>query len=83
MFLWLITFKIDNTQFLVEANSVIEAIKIANTHNSKLDEVDDYDFSCNFYKDYEIDRVNFNLLTEIIQRNDVWDVTAKSIAFVG
>ena len=83
MTLWLVTFDIDNTQFLVNAKNHSEAIDIANEHNKMLDEIEDYDFNGNYVIDYTVETVDFELLTEILKRDDIIFSTDKAIVFNG
>lgn len=83
MNLWLITFNIDNTQFLVNADNMEDAISIAHKHNQMIVEIDDYDLNQDCTKDYTVEKVDFNLLSEIIKRNDIVFSTHAAIIFNG
>ena len=70
MDLKLITFTLDNTQFLVDAEADEQAIKYANEANKLAGGLDEYDFDNPEAGDYVVEEVDFPLLSEIIQRND-------------
>ena len=91
MTLKLVTYEGDMTQFLVNAEYNVDAIKIAHEANIYASEkccgdkdgantlrgfADD-----DFKKMYTVDPVSFSLLTEIVQRNDLWFVTDTAIVY--
>ena len=74
MKLYLVTFDLDNTQFLVDAKNGTEAIKdaiIANQDIDLLGQYNDYDLPdmkkiTNYYEE----TVDMSLLAEVMKRND-------------
>ena len=78
MNLYLVTFDLDNTQFLVESETYIEAIQnaIVANQDSMLGNVSydsSYGLTMNEIKDrsnYSVEDINMRLLAEICRRND-------------
>lgn len=79
MNLKMVTWEGDLTQFLVEAETRDEAISKAITANKEFDRFcggngrDNYDLEDCGFEDrdlYDVDDIDFNLLCEIIERND-------------
>lgn len=82
MNLWLVTWGLDLTQFLVDAETESEAIYKAIEANKKI-EPSEYDPDMEVTDTYSTDLVDMELLCEIVKRNDVWDVVGNVICFVG
>lgn len=71
MNLKLVTWDGDLTQFLVDANTNLEAIKKAVEANLKLGDCDDeIEADIHDLTTYEVEDVDFNLLGEIFRRTD-------------
>lgn len=82
MNLWLVTWGLDLTQFLVDAETESEAIYKAIEANKKI-EPSEYDPDMEVTDTYSTDLVDMEPLCEIVKRNDVWDVVGNVICFVG
>ena len=82
MKLWMVTWDLDLTQFLVDAETESEAIDKAIYANKKL-EPTEYDPDMEVTNTYSTDRVDMELLCEIVKRKDVWDVVGNVICYVG
>lgn len=82
MKLWMVTWDLDLTQFLVDAETESEAIYKAIEANKKI-EPSEYDPDMDVTNTYSTDLVDMDLLCEIVKRNDVWDVVGNVICFVG
>ena len=76
----LVTFNIDNTQFLVNTDNNINAICIAHQYNKMMEDIDNYNFD---QKDYTVERVDFALLSEIIKRDDIVFSNDNIVVFNG
>lgn len=89
MNLVLVTFDIDDTQFLVDANTYNEAIEIAIETNKELG-----DFSYDYAEDgiltiedvrdesnYSVESVDFKMLAELIKRDDLYGKVGRAIVF--
>lgn len=74
MSLYLVTFDIDNTQFLVNTETKTEAVQdaiIANQDYELLDEIDDYMMDeIRNRKNYFVEEIDMKLLAEMFNRND-------------
>lgn len=83
MELKLVTFEIDNTQFLVNATGLTEheIIEYANDANKELSEIEDYDFEEYLESDYEVEDVGWDMLKGIFRRTDRLFETADVIVF--
>lgn len=82
MKLWLVTWDLDLTQFLVDAETESEAIYKAIEANKKL-EPTEYDPDMEVTNTYSTDLVDMDLLCEIVKREDIWDVVGNVICFMG
>lgn len=82
MKLWFVTWDLDVTQFLVEAETESEAIYKAIEANKKI-EPSEYDPDMEVTNTYSTELVDMNMLCEIVKRNDVWGVYGNVICFVG
>lgn len=82
MKLWLVTWDLDLTQFLVDAETESEAIYKAIEANKKI-EPSEYDPNMEVTNTYSTEQVDMELLCEIVKRNDIWDVVGNVICFVG
>lgn len=82
MKLWLVTWDLDLTQFLVDAETESEAIYKAIEVNKKI-EPSEYDPDMEVTNTYSTDLVDMDLLCEIVKRKDIWDVVGNVICFVG
>lgn len=83
MTLWLVTWELDLTQFLVNAKTETEAIDSAMRANRKLGDVPDPD---DIYDrtTYSVDAVDMSLLCDIIKhREDIWGVVDDVVCYVG
>ncbi len=80
--LWMVTWNLDLTQFLVEAETDFEAVCKAIETNKKL-EPSEYDPDMEIADTYWVEPVDMDMLGEIIKRKDVWDVIDNVICFVG
>lgn len=77
----LVTWEGDLTQFLVEASSDEEAINKAIKANLEISyDEDDFDYINDFYT-YTVNDVDFDLLCEIIKRNDIVDIYNNALVF--
>ena len=83
MNLKLVTFEGDNTQFLVNAEHKNEAIAYANEANIQVGEMYDSDYDLHNFKDewYTVEDVDWNLLREIIRRDDYLFTTSNAVVF--
>lgn len=72
MDLRLVTFNGDQTQFLVNATRNQTAIELAIEANKKIGNFDEPEWNAEIldYSQYKVEDVDFNLLCEIIKRND-------------
>lgn len=79
----LVTFEIDNTQFLVNATRLTESevIEYANDANKELGQIEDYDFDSYLESDYLVEDVDWDMLKEIFRRNDRLFETSDVIVF--
>ena len=81
MNLKLVTFDIDLTQFLVNAETTVEAIEKAHEANRLIGGIDGYDMEGIRYQDYTVEDVDWDLLREILARKDcLGDVGDKGVA---
>lgn len=81
MNLKMVTFIIDNTQFLVDADTTKEAIEFAIEANREIGEVDD-DLGCiDKVDNYEVEDIDFESLRWIFRRDDYMFSTANAICF--
>lgn len=83
MELKIVTFEIDNTQFLVNATRLTESevIEYANDVNRELGQIEDYDFEEYLESDYEVEDVDWDMLKGIFRRTDRLFETADVIVF--
>ena len=73
----MVTFETDLTQFLVEADNRLEAIKKAVKANLIYDAADgDILDDINDYNNYTVADIDFEILQQIVQRND-WLICYK------
>lgn len=79
---WLVTWDLDLTQFLVDAETESEAIYKAIEANKKI-EPSEYDPDMEVTNTYSTDLVDMELLCEIVKRNDVGGVIGNVVWFVG
>ena len=82
MKLWIVTWDLDLTQFLLEAETESEAIYKAINANKKLEPVENNP-DMEVTNTYSTDIVDMELLCEIVKRNDLWDVVDNVICYVG
>lgn len=90
MNLVLVTFDIDDTQFLVDANTYNEAIEIAIETNKELggfsyDHAEDGILTVEDAIDesnYSVESVDFKMLAELIKRDDCCGKVGRAIVFI-
>lgn len=82
MKLWLITWDLDMTQFLVEAETESEAIYKAIEANKKI-EPSEYDPDMEVTNTYSTELVDMDMLCEIVGRRDLLGVIGNVICYFG
>jgi len=89
MNLVLVTFDLDDTQFLVDANTYNEAIEIAIETNKELGGIS-YDCAEDGIltiedaiseSNYSVESVDFKMLAELIKRDDLYGKVGRAIVF--
>lgn len=80
MNLKLVTWECDLTQFLVDAGDNASAIKKAIAANKEID-VTFHDKDMDEHSTYTVEDVDFNLLNEIICRNDYNGIYGEAIVY--
>lgn len=83
MNLKMVTFIIDNTQFLVDADTTKEAIEFAIEANREIGEMDDDPECIDKVDNYEVEDIDFEDLRWIFRRDDYMFSTANAICFNG
>lgn len=81
MNLKMVTFIIDNTQFLVDADTTKEAIEFAIEANREIGEMDDDPECIDKVDNYEVEDIDFEDLRWIFRRDDYMFSTANAICF--
>jgi len=84
--LYLVTFEGDNTQFLVNAETEEQAIVYANEANIHCGVIDDedgcpYDLNNPKPEWYTVEHVDWNLLQEILERDDYGFTTGRAVVY--
>ena len=81
MSLKLITWEGDLTQFLVEADTDVKAIRKALEANLMLGDCDGAESEMHDLTSYTVEDVDFNLLAEILMRTDCLGRYAEALVF--
>lgn len=81
MSLKLVTWEGDLTQFLVEANTKLEAIRKAVEANLQLGDCEGSESSIHDLTTYSVEDVDFSLLGEIFKRTDCIGTYGEAIVF--
>lgn len=84
--LYLVTFIGDGTQFLTNAETEEQAITYANEANIHCGEIDDedgcpYDLNNPKAEWYEVEYVDWDLLQEILSRDDYMFTTGRAVVY--
>lgn len=79
--LWLVSYMVDYTQFIVNEDTMDLALQAAINANIKLGEVENTDSSN--ISDYIVEEIDFSLLTELMKRSDFCGKTEDTIILEG